>query len=386
MEHTPNLFVGIMSGTSCDGIDVAIVDPSAPHPLVYFEEHAMPDELRRQLLELAERGSCTLEMLGTLDRALGIAYASAVQATLARAEIAHERIAAIGCHGQTIRHDPCASPPFTLQIGCPATLAEQTGITVVDDFRRRDMAAGGQGAPLAPFAHRQLFAHPKRITVVLNIGGIANLTWLEPEGATMGFDCGPGNMIMDGLMQHFSKGARRFDLDGRLAAQGRVCEPLLNDLLTHPFIRQRPPKSTGREDFGKAMVHRLLNWPHLSDADRMATACAFTVRCIALQRRWLPADADRWLICGGGARNRHLMRSLQQALAPAIVHSTNHVGVPPQAVEAVCFAILAQHCLLGRVNTLASVTGAQHDSCGGRITPGANWPRLLRMGSGAWTH
>jgi len=379
MTPAPKLFIGIMSGTSCDGIDIAVVDPDDAQTLIHFEEHPMPPSLRARLLMLAEASNVQLESLGSTDRELGHAYAAAVHATLTHAGLSPASIAAIGCHGQTIRHRPDATPAFTLQIGCAATLAEQTGITVVDDFRRRDMAAGGEGAPLAPFAHRRLFARPDRNVAVLNIGGIANITWLGRDGEVLGFDCGPGNMLMDGLVQQLSGGKRRFDRDGHLAASGEVCSDLLERLLQHPFIHQPPPKSTGREDFGRDLVQRLLHWPGISDADRLATACACTVHSIMLNRRWLPGTPDSWLVCGGGARNGELMRRLSQALAPAEVHPTSHAGIPPQAVEAVCFALLAQHTLLGRANTLAQVTGARHDSCGGRITPGNNWPTLVRL-------
>ena len=371
-------FLGIMSGTSCDGIDIAVMDLQDAPRLCHFQEHPMPADIRRQLLSLMQDECASIDAMGKTGRLLGMAYARAVMATLDQAGIRAKTIAAIGCHGQTIRHRPDATPAFTLQIGCAATLAGQTGITTVADFRSRDIAAGGCGAPLVPFAHQQLFAAAGGSTAVLNIGGISNLTWLGANHDVTGFDCGPGNMIMDGLMQRISNGRYSFDHDGAMAAAGRVCEPLLAKLMQHPFIHRPPPKSTGREDFGDAVIASIMDWPDISDADRMATACAFTVHSIASQRRFLPQPPERWLVCGGGARNRYLMQQLIQTLAPARVQSTAEAGMPPQAVEAACFAMLAKQALLGAPNTLAAVTGATHDVCGGSITPGRNWRKLLQ--------
>ncbi len=338
----------------------------------------MPADIRRHLLSLMQDECAGIDAMGKTGRQLGMAYARAVMATLGQAGIHAETIAAIGCHGQTIRHQPDSAPAFTLQIGCAATLAEQTGITTVSDFRSRDIAAGGCGAPLVPFAHQQLFAAANDATAVLNIGGIANLTWLDTDNDVTGFDCGPGNMIMDGLMQRISSGRYSFDRDGAMAAAGRICEPLLAKLMQHPFIHRTPPKSTGREDFGDAVIALIMDWPDISDADRLATACAFTVQGIRIGCSFLPQLPERWLVCGGGARNRYLMQQLIQALAPARVQSTAEAGMPPQAVEAACFAILAKQTLLGAPNTLAAVTGATHNVCGGSITPGLNWPNLLQ--------
>jgi len=371
------LIIGLMSGTSADGIDAAIVRMGKRPELLHFQDSPMPEELREPILRLAAPGMDEIDPMGELDRLLGRAFGRAALAALDAAGMQASEIAAIGSHGQTIRHRPKARHPFTLQIGCPAAIAEITGITTIADFRRRDMVAGGQGAPLVPFAHRELFAHNGDATAIANIGGIANITFIGSDGEVLGFDTGPGNMVMDGLMLALSDGRFGFDADGELAASGRVCQPLLERLLAHPFLQRRPPKSTGREEFGREAIDTLLGWPELSDADRLATACEWTAQSLAEASRFLPKVPSRWHICGGGAANRQLMRRLGELLAPAAVDTTASAGIPPAAVEAVSFAILARQTLLGQANTLPSVTGATHGVAGGQITPGANWAQLL---------
>lgn len=378
------LLLGIMSGTSGDGIDVAIVrfdrQPGNKPELLQFSELPMPAQLRKSILRLASPGddADAIDSMGRLDRHLGKAYAEAALTAIKLAGLKPADIAAIGCHGQTIRHRPEGEYPFTLQIGCAATLAERTGITIVSDFRSRDMAAGGEGAPLVPFAHQSLFGTTDDNVAVLNIGGIANITWLGADGSVTGFDTGPGNMVMDGVMLAITAGRNNYDQNGELAARGCVCLPLLHDLMAHPYLHRTPPKSTGREAFGEEIVQHILTWPEITDADRMATACRFTVDSIAKSRRFLPATPQRWLICGGGARNRHLMQQLTQALAPAEVLPSDAAGIPSQAVEAASFAMLARATLTGEHNTRSAVTGASHDVCGGEITPGHNWKALLQ--------
>jgi anhydro-N-acetylmuramic acid kinase len=383
------LIVGLMSGTSCDGIDAAVVEiATAERPrLRHFQTTPMPSRLREPTLRLAAPGVHEIDPMGGLDMALGEAFAEAALSAIEAAGLVPAAIAAIGSHGQTIRHRPRGvdgGPPFTLQIGCPSTIAERTGITTVADFRRRDIAAGGEGAPLVPFAHRQLFAQTEADIAVVNIGGIANISYLGRDGSITGFDTGPGNMVMDALMLAISDGRSAFDEDGALAAAGSADEGLLASLLAHPFFRRRPPKSSGREDFGQPFVDRLLAAPGLSDAGRMATACELTARTIADARAWLPGTPARWHVCGGGSANRQLMHRLTTLLAPAPVDTTAAHGVPPEAVEAVSFALLAQHTLLGLANTEPTVTGARHAVCGGHIVPGHNWPELVR-GLQQWT-
>jgi len=372
------LLIGIMSGTSADGIDIAIVHVEDKPELLHFAECPMPPKLRIAILHLAEPGFGEIDNMGGLDKALGHVYADAALSAIKAAGLKTTDIAAIGNHGQTIRHRPATHYPFSLQIGCAAIIAEQTGITTISNFRSRDMAAGGQGAPLVPFAHQRLFANPEHNTVVLNLGGIANITWLGADGSVTGFDTGPGNMLMDALMQKISHGEQNFDQNGQMAARGTVNALLLKTLMQHLFIQAPPPKSTGREQFGDEITKQLLNWPDISDADRMATACQFTADSIHHSIHFLPDAPGRWLCCGGGVRNSHLMSLLKKRLTPALVDTTEAAGMPPQAVEAVCFALLAKQTLLGESNTLAAGTGAKRNVCGGQITPGDNWQELLQ--------
>jgi len=377
--NPPPLFIGIMSGTSIDGMDAAIVRMAAKPQLVRFYEYPMPEKLREPILRLSEPGIDEIDAMGELDRALGLAFADAALKTIEHAGLTLHDIAAIGCHGQTIRHRPHAKHPFTLQIGSAASIAEKTGITTVSDFRSRDIAAGGEGAPLVPFAHRQLFGSSSKNIAIVNIGGIANITWLGSDGKTIGFDTGPGNMLMDELVLSLTDGRCAYDVDGELAAKGNVCHALLDKLMQHPFLKRCPPKSTGREDFGQEIADQVLAWPGLNDAGRVATACAFTIQGITSAIGFLPDTPDAWLVCGGGARNPYLMQKLSEKLSPAGVATTETAGIPPQAVEAVSFAVLTRQTLLGETNTLAEVTGAAHAVCGGVITPGNNWPELLHQ-------
>jgi len=374
--------IGIMSGTSADGINVAIIREAGAQ-LIHFSERPMPAELREPILRIAEPGLGEIDTMGSLDRSLGEAFGRATLETIEETGIAKDNILAIGSHGQTIRHRPKGhkgGKPFTLQIGCAATIAELTGITTISDFRSRDIAAGGEGAPLVPFAHHALFGSPDHPVAVVNIGGIANITYLHRNLVT-GFDTGPGNMVMDALMLELSDGRNRFDRDGDLAATGQVCEPLLESLLQEPFLNRTPPKSTGRETFGREVVNKIMAWPKLSDADRMATASELTARSIADSVQFLPEHPEAWHICGGGAYNLLLMSRMKELLKPAQVHSTSEINILPESMEAICFALLARETLFGRPNTVPSVTGASHAVCGGTITPGENWDELLQ-----WIH
>jgi len=376
----PYYMLGIMSGTSCDGIDVALMD-AYTFKLAYFATEPLPRELREPIMRLASPSFDEIDALGNLDRALGVVFSQAALKTVEASCVPKSRILAIGSHGQTIRHRPQslhATYPFTLQIGCAATISELTGLTVVSDFRSRDVAALGQGAPLVPFAHQQLFKHVhERATVIVNIGGVANITMFYPDGRVQGFDTGPGNMVMDALMLALSDGRHGYDKDGDLANMGHVCQPLLNELLQHPFFAKKIPKSTGREDFGEHIAHQMMAWTGISDADRMATACALTAQSIAMSVSFLDTTPEHWWVCGGGAYNACLLSMLGEALAPAMVSTTQEQGIAADAVEALSFALLAKYTLLGKPNILHGVTGASHDVCGGQITPGENWISVL---------
>lgn len=379
--------IGVMSGTSADAIDVAIVSISRTDiELNHYTEHPLPEKLRELILRLAEPGIDEIDCMGALSRELGMAFARAVQTTLSDSGLQAADITAIASHGQTIRHRPKGigrSLPFTLQIGDAATIAEQTGITTITNFRNRDIAAGGEGAPLVPFAHRLMASHLQMPVALLNIGGIANVTYME-DAKTTGFDTGPGNMVMDGLMLTLSDARNRYDENGELAASGKANEKLLTELMQHPYFKRRPPKSSGREEFGSEVIDRILATPDISDADRIRTALELTVRSIAESRQWMESEPKQWLVCGGGAYNPLLMRRLAEALAPATVSTTASLGIAPSAVEATAFALLGWQTLLGRPNTIADVTGASHDVCGGEITPGRNWLNVIEE-IGTWT-
>jgi len=378
MDSPERYLIGIMSGTSADGINIAIIREAGAQ-LIHFSEQPMPPELREPILRLAEPGLNEIDAMGALDRALGEAFGKTAFAAIEEAGIPRSEILAIGSHGQTIRHRPKGykgGKPFTLQIGCAATIAEITGITTVADFRSRDIAAGGEGAPLVPFAHHALFGSPEHPNAVLNIGGIANITYLHHD-TIIGFDSGPGNMLMDALMLELSDGRSSCDIDGDLAATGNVCEPLLNELMSHPFLKRSPPKSTGRESFGREIVEKIMAWPDIPDADRMTTTAEFTARAITDSVQFLPDKPETWHVCGGGAYNLHLINRLQILLQPASVRSTSDMNILPESMEAICFAILARETLLGRPNTVPAVTGASRAVTGGQVTPGDNWPVVL---------
>ncbi|MDQ6990091.1 MAG: anhydro-N-acetylmuramic acid kinase [Mariprofundaceae bacterium] len=382
MLKQASYYIGLMSGTSLDGIDAALVEIDEERVrLLDFQTFELQDKLKEPILRLQAPGLDEIDALGMLDRALGWAFADAALQLMQQHHINIEQVIAIASHGQTIRHRPLGmhnSDPFTLQIGCAATIAQRTGITTVSDFRSRDMAAGGQGAPLVPFVHQRLFAQTDKNVAVVNIGGIANLTYLGADGLVQGFDTGPGNMLMDALMQSMTDARFAYDHNGELAATGQVNAALLAELFNNNFFAQQPPRSTGREDFGEDVLHQIMA-KDICDADKMATANALTAQSILQSCDFLPEQPDVWLICGGGAHNQQLLQHLSGALAPVVVQTTDEVGLAADAVEAVAFAVLAAHTLQGKTNTLASVTGAVEDVCGGQITPGKNWQQVLKM-------
>jgi anhydro-N-acetylmuramic acid kinase len=390
---------GLMSGTSADGVDVAIVDVGAGAARVRaFATFPYTPPLRRAIFRLFDPRTGRVDGVCRMNAVLGEVFADALLALCRRARIPLASIDVIGSHGQTVWHDPAgrmvpaglagaaASPRrrvrSTLQIGEPCVIAQHTGITTVADFRPRDVAAGGQGAPLTPYADYLLLAHRRRSRAVQNIGGVANVTFL-PAGGSVGdilaFDTGPGNMIIDRLVHRAMGGRWSFDRNGKLAGKGHVCQPVLNQLLAHPYLRRRPPKTTGREMFGAAFADALRRRGRrrgLSEADVVATATAFTAHSIAeAYRRFLPAPPDEVILCGGGARNTTLRRMLAAQLSPSRVTAIDEYGIDAGAKEAVSFALLAVATLRGQAGNVPSATGAAEPVVLGKIIPGR--PRAL---------
>ncbi|MGH8662595.1 MAG: anhydro-N-acetylmuramic acid kinase [Burkholderiales bacterium] len=357
MTHPPvsELYIGVMSGTSLDGVDAVLAAARGKQFRLRASVH-LPylSQLRSRLLALQQTGDDELHRSALLANELSDLYARAVGRLLARARVAGRDVAAIGCHGQTVRHRP--RDGYTLQLVNGARLAERSGITVVCDFRSRDVAAGGEGAPLVPAFHRAMFGAARRSRVIVNVGGIANVTSLPARGAVTGFDCGPGNSLLDAWIRE--KRRKRFDAHGRWAASGRVIPPLLMKLLAHPFLRRRPPKSTGREEFNLRWVKRALSGRERA-ADVQATLTELTALTIARAVRTHAARAREVYVCGGGARNRALLSRLAAALPGKQVTTTAALGIEPEHVEALAFAWFARQTLRRRPGNLPAVTGAR---------------------------
>ncbi|QNM95012.1 anhydro-N-acetylmuramic acid kinase [Chitinimonas koreensis] len=366
-----SLYIGLMSGTSLDGIDCAVVDFAAGKPrLLAATLRAFAPALRDELLALQASGPDELHRAALAGNALADAYAASVAATLAEAGLDAGAIAAIGMHGQTVRHRPELG--YTLQIGNAARLAEASGITVAADFRSRDVAAGGQGAPLVPAFHLGMFGGAAHRAVV-NIGGIANLTDLPPGGAVRGWDTGPGNVLMDGWIAR-NRG-QPYDADGAWATAGRVDAALLAALLAEPYCAAPPPKSTGRDLFHAGWLDDRLAGRTLAAEDVQATLLEFTARSIAAEIEREAMAAAEVYVCGGGARNGALMARLTALLAPRPVAGTEALGLHPDWVEATAFAWLARRCLLGQAGNLPAVTGAAGLRVLGAIHPAVvGWP------------
>jgi anhydro-N-acetylmuramic acid kinase len=350
-----SLFVGLMSGTSLDGADAALVDFSSGAPrTLAFATVPFSDELRDNVLALSEPGSDSLELAGRVSMELAELYARAVEAVLAGGGIDRGAITAIGCHGQTVRHRPDLG--FTIQLNDPARLAERTGIDVVADFRRRDMAAGGQGAPLVPAFHEAVFRHPSRSRSVVNIGGISNVTWLPPGRKTVGFDCGPGNVLLDGWARRHL--GARFDEDGQWAARGRTDRELLARLLDEPFLGSPPPKSTGRELFRLSWLEDRLSASYQAE-DVQSTLTDFTARAIVDSIDRFCATTEEIYLSGGGARNGALVARIAGLAQGRQVATTDALGVPTGHVESMAFAWLAMKCVRREPVDLTAATGAR---------------------------
>ena len=384
------LIVGLMSGTSLDGVDAALVELEGEgvEDVRFHLVHAVTvpyDEARREAIHGAILAG-SAEALCGVHADLGEWLAEAAIRVCDEAGVERSRVAAIGSHGQTIWHRPPAEGRrgATLQLGDAATIAERTGCAVVSGFRTRDMAAGGQGAPLVPWVDQVLFSLPERARALQNIGGIGNVTWVPPRGTAescFAFDTGPGNALIDAAVEAATGGRLTFDRDGRLAAQGEVDRALLEELLRHPYFAQEPPKSTGREEFGRPFVQRLVEAVR-PEGDRdwlelIATLTELTARSIAdAYQRWLvPRGVDEAVMTGGGARNPTLVGRIRDLLHPLPVLEGEVLGVDPEQKEAVAFAVLAWAHLRGIPANVPAATGAAGPRVLGSFTPGALTPR-----------
>lgn len=359
--RSPRYFIGLMSGTSMDAADAALVDFSAAEPaLIATHRTPLSPELRSALLALCISGPHEIERMAEFDQQMGVIFADTVRALLQKADVKATNVLAIGSHGQTIRHQPTGPYPFSLQIGNPALIAQRTGIPTVADFRRADIAAGGQGAPLVPAFHDALFRSAQHDRAVINIGGIANITILPKDAGhpVTGFDTGPGNVLLDAWAERCL--GKPMDEDGRFAASGTVHKRLLSALLTDHYFSLTPPKSTGREHFNMAWLDAMLQThAGISAQDVQATVCELSAATIAAAILQHAPGTHEVLVCGGGAHNVHLMLRLCAHLHPRTVESTGLHGVNPDWVEAMAFAWLAQQTLEGKPGNLPSVTGAR---------------------------
>lgn len=359
--NVSELYIGLMSGTSMDAVDGVLVDLTTTPRLL--ASHSLPHApaLKARLLALAQPGPDELDRLGQLDVELGRHFAACALALLAQTGMAATAVRAIGSHGQTVRHRPQGDFPFTLQIGDPNVIAEATGISVVADFRRRDVAAGGQGAPLVPACHEALFRSATEDRVALNLGGIANISILPaaPSAPVYGFDTGPANVLLDGWCYRHT--GQPYDADGQWARAGQVHAPLLTTLLAHPYFRRPPPKSTGREEFHLDWLDAVLA-EQTEDVAPVAVQATLTELTAASVAQAIVAEGrgqGRLLVCGGGAYNGLLLERLAALLPAMTVETTLKHGLPPSWVEAIAFAWLAQRTLAGRPGNLPAVTGAR---------------------------
>lgn len=364
-----HLYIGLMSGTSVDGIDAALVSISDDDrlQLLATHQHTLPEDVRTAILALMSPGHDELDREGGLDMQLGQLFADAVRELLAASGKTASQIRAIGSHGQTVRHRPNARYPFTRQIGNPSAIAEFTGITTVADIRSRDMAAGGQGAPLVPAFHAAMFRKTGIPRAIVNIGGIANVTWLPGDISepVVGFDTGPGNTLLDQWIKRHR--GELCDRDGHWAAGGVVQEGLLKRLLADAYFGESPPKSTGREHFHLDWVARALEGRE-SPQDIQATLAELTARSIgsALLQQ-LPSRPREVYLCGGGVHNRDLVARLSRTLGDVPLATTATLGIDPDWVEAAAFAWFAHRTLAGQPGNLPSVTGARHPAVLGGI-------------------
>ncbi len=384
MSH---LVIGLISGTSLDGIDAALIEVEGRSlQLLKFETYPYPAPLGRQLLAVSAPGGGSTEEICRLNVLLGELFAQAALKLIAKAKLKPNHIQLIGSHGQTIQHLPSPVEQLgyqlrcTLQLGEAAVIAQRTGITTVADFRPADLAAGGQGAPLLPLLHYRLFQGQENL-IVQNIGGISNLTYIPAQGKlkdVIAFDTGPGNMLLDGLMQYYSRGRQSYDHNGIQAAKGKLCQPLLDELLQHPYLGKAPPKTCGREEFGNPLLKQIIKQGKkykLSAEDVLHSATAFSAQTILQAYRdfiFPRAAVKKVLVCGGGRHNLAVMFFLQGGLDIPIVPVDDY-GVCGDALEAMGFALLAYETICGRSGNLPAATGAQQAVTLGKIVWGKNY-------------
>lgn len=391
MSIKENIVVGLMSGTSADGVDAALVKISGSglHTeahLIDFETYPYSKEIKEMTLSASNPEKGSVDLICYLNFKLGNIFADAVLSILEKSNMQRNRVSFIGSHGQTIRHLPEGHPDFldklpsTLQIGEPSVIAERTGIKTVADFRTRDIAAGGQGAPLAPFAHFLLFYSKEETRIVHNIGGISNLSFLPKDGIiddVIAFDTGPGNMLIDSLVSKLSQGKKQYDKNGEWGAKGKTNNDLLSFMMSHPFLKKPPPKTTGREDFGEIFLNKVLlksQQLNVPVDDLVATVTAFTLESIIFNykehifKRSYPSEI---IVCGGGVHNNLIMQTIKKRLPKITISTTDKYGIPSDAVEAVAFAILANETIHGNYSNLPSVTGACRKVILGKIVPGS---------------
>ncbi len=379
--------IGLMSGTSADGIDASLVSIKRHGSrmivkLLAFASSSYSRKLQNHILQLCESG--TGAEVCDLNVTLGERFAAVALKLIQSSSLTERDIHLIGSHGQTLYHHSYASRKATLQIGEPSIIAERTGVTTVADFRPRDMAAGGEGAPLTPYTHHILFQHKTKSRLIVNLGGICNVTHVPSimEGGTItAFDTGPGNMMINSAITHITKGKANQDTGGSIAAKGHVDQTLLKTLTKHPFLKLCPPKSTGREEFGNAYVQRLMREARqrkMKNEDFVATVTAFTAQAVNESRRFLKGPIHEVILAGGGTKNQTLVKELRTSFSPISVNTAETYNWNSKAIEATAFAIMAYQTIHGTPNNLPSVTGAKRPVVMGKIIPGRSFRMQTR--------
>lgn len=358
---SPQLYIGVMSGTSLDGIDICAARMQPQIELVAADHYPLPQNLKNNLLDLIENPDCSnIKKIGSLDMAFGTCFADAINEFIANHKINRKQIHAIGSHGQTFWHQPTGAYPFSWQIGDPSTIAYKTQCNVIADFRNADIAAGGQGAPLVPAFHAQLFQDATQTRAIINIGGIANITVLPPKHSSQtitAFDTGPGNTLIDYHARIAGWG--NFDAEGQSARKGTILPKLLDHFMSDPFFQMPPPKSTGREYFNMRWVTDQIGALHnFNPYDLQATLTEITAKNIAIAIQNWGHNPQEMIICGGGVHNKYLMERLRSLKPEITIVSSDHYGVSPDWIEALAFSWLAYRAIQGQPGTIPSATGA----------------------------